>query len=430
MKGGIGQFMPLGGVRQLCFIASFSYNSAMLFDPHDAAWGVSDLTKYIGELFDIDFRLKDIEVSGEISNFTRARSGHLYFTLKDSKAQLRCVMWQSQADRLRFDPQDGDEMVVRGRVSVYEAAGTYQMYAKQMTQLGRGNLAEAFEELKARLAEDGLFDSAHKQPIPAYPRKIGIVTSADAAALRDILNVLERRYPLVQVLIAPTLVQGDSAPAGIVRSLRWLDGRDDIDTIIVSRGGGSMEDLWAFNDEEVARTIFAARKPIISGVGHEIDFTIADFVADMRAPTPSAAAELAVPDVAELRPAVDEVQLSLARMMENRLGRAERDLAALQRALAAQVPSRQLDGQRQQLTNLMIRMKMAGERMISRRQSKIDPLVAHLKPVNPSAVLGRGYAIVRKASGDVVRSSQAVTAGEILDVQVADGRFEVVARAK
>ena len=200
-------------------------------DFSSSAWTVSDLTQYIRELFEIDYRLQDLEVSGEISNFSRARSGHLYFTLKDDKSQLKCVMWRSAAERLRFRPQDGDAVVLNGRISVYEASGVYQLYAEQMTPLGQGDLAAAFEALKTKLADEGLFDAEFKQPIPQFPRKIGIVTSADAAALRDIINVLRRRYPLVSVLIAPTLVQGAEAPAQIVRALRWLDGRNDIDTI-------------------------------------------------------------------------------------------------------------------------------------------------------------------------------------------------------
>ncbi|HID52987.1 MAG TPA: exodeoxyribonuclease VII large subunit, partial [Anaerolineae bacterium] len=229
-------------------MAFFSNDSANL-----STWTVSELTRYIRELFEIDYRLQDVEVSGEISNFTRARSGHLYFTLKDEAAQLKCVMWRSAAERLLFRPEEGDAVVAYGRISVYEASGVYQLYADRLEPAGRGDLAVAFEQLKQKLADEGLFDAAHKKPIPGFPRKIGIVTSADAAALRDILNVLRRRYPLASALIAPTLVQGKDAPPQIIRALQWLDGRNDIDLIILSRGGGSMEDLWAFNDEQLAR---------------------------------------------------------------------------------------------------------------------------------------------------------------------------------
>lgn len=281
-------------------------------------WTVSALNSYIRELFEIDYRLQDVEVTGEISNFTQARSGHLYFTLKDENSQLKCVMWRTSAEKLRIQLSNGDAVSVHGRLSVYEAGGAYQLYADRIVPEGRGGLADAFERLKLALAAEGLFDAEHKKPIPEVPKKIGVVTSADAAALRDILKVLQRRYPLVSVLVAPTLVQGVEAPAQIIRSLQWLDAREDVDTIIVARGGGSMEDLWAFNDEHVARAIFAARHPVICGVGHETDFTIADFVADKRAPTPSVAAELAVPDIDEVRSLVRQLRAKTQRNPETR----------------------------------------------------------------------------------------------------------------
>ena len=296
-------------------------------------WTVSELTAYIRELFELDYRLQEVEVSGEISNFTRAASGHLYFTLKDGAAQIKCVMWRSQAERLRFRPAEGDAVLARGRISVYDAGGVYQLYAERLMPAGRGDLALAFERLKEQLAGEGLFDPETKQPIPTFPRKIGIVTSSGAAALRDILTVLQRRNPLVAVLIAPTLVQGDLAPPQIVRALRWLDDRDDIDTIIIARGGGSIEDLWAFNDERVARAVFAARHPIISGVGHETDFTITDFVADLRAPTPSAAAELAAPDLSNIRPYIQQTSRALADGLANAIAQRRETLRARLRLL-------------------------------------------------------------------------------------------------
>ena len=322
----------------------------------DEVWSVAQLTRYIRELFSIDFRLQELSVSGEISNFTRARSGHLYFTLKDDASQLKCVMWRSGAERLIFEPQDGDAVIVTGKVSVYEASGAYQLYADEMEPAGRGDLALAFEQLRSQLEEEGLFDPIHKKQIPRFPQKIGIVTSADAAALRDIINVLRRRYPLVSVLVAPTLVQGNQAPSQIVRSLRWLDGRNDIDTILVTRGGGSMEDLWAFNDEGVARAIFDAQHPIISGVGHEIDFTISDFVADLRAPTPSAAAELAVPDQEELLGGIQSYQQRLRMEMDDRLANAQLKLQSFTQSLQLLSPQRSVENNRQKLDTWMIRL--------------------------------------------------------------------------
>ena len=390
------------------------------------AWSVSDLTRYIREMFDMDYRLKDVEIEGEVSNFTRARSGHLYFTLKDSEAQLKSVMWRSSAEKLNFQPQNGDQVIARGRVSVYEAGGAYQLYADRLQPAGRGNLAEAFERLKLQLAEEGLFAPEHKQQIPPLPSKIGIVTSADAAALRDILNVLRRRYPLVEVLIAPTLVQGNSAPAQIVRALQWLDGREDIDTIIVSRGGGSMEDLWAFNDEGVARAIFAAQHPIISGVGHEVDFTIADFVADLRAPTPSAAAELAVPDSAELLAGVRGLQQLMHNSMVEKLDQLNYHAQSLTRILHTLTPERQLRNSEQRFDELLRRLDESLLRQLSNRQSQLAVLSAQLRAVSPQATLERGYAIVRKAD-KIIHKTVDVKRGDSLNVQVSDGEFTVIA---
>jgi exodeoxyribonuclease VII large subunit len=387
---------------------------------------VTELTNYIREMFEVDFRLQDVEVEGELSNFVRARSGHLYFTLKDSNAQLKCVMWRSAADQLRFSPQDGDAVMARGRLSIYEAGGIYQLYAERLESAGRGSLALAFERLKQELAAEGLFDPAHKKVIPAFPRKIGIVTSADAAALRDILNVLRRRCPLVHVLIAPCLVQGREAPGQIVQSLRWLDGRDDIDTIIVARGGGSAEDLWAFNDEGVARAIYAARHPVIAGVGHETDFTIADFVADLRAPTPSAAAELAVPDLAEWQAALVERKLALAAEMQAIIQQGRRDVEVLVRALSHLSPRGRLDNNRQRVDGLHGRLAAAMQRRLDRQHAQLAIARASLSAVSPLATLARGYAIVRQADGRVVTTAGLVTAGEPLQIQVKDGEFGVV----
>jgi exodeoxyribonuclease VII large subunit len=392
-------------------------------------WTVAGLTAYIREMFEIDYRLQDVEISGEISNFTRARSGHLYFTLKDAEAQLKCVMWRSAADKLRFTPGDGDAVVAGGRISVYEASGVYQLYADTLQPAGRGDLALAFERLKQRLADEGLFDPAHKIAIPTVPKKIGIVTSADAAALRDILNVLNRRYPLVSVLIAPTLVQGDEAPAQIVRALQWLDGRSDIDTIIMARGGGSVEDLWAFNDERVARAIFAAEHPIITGVGHEIDFTIADFVADQRAPTPSAAAEIAVPDIEEILALVRSLQTVLTPEMQALIQQKRWQLQSLTRTLSSLSPRARLDNNRQRIDMLAGRLERAARTRLDRAQSRLNILHTGLTAVSPQATLARGYAIVRDENGRLVKSTTSVHSGDKLRIQVADGAFPATVTA-
>jgi exodeoxyribonuclease VII large subunit len=391
----------------------------------DAIWTVSELTQYIRELFEIDYRLQDIEVTGEISNFTQARSGHLYFTLKDDRAQLKCVMWRSAAERLRFAPGNGDAILARGRVSVYEVSGVYQLYAEWMEPAGKGSLALAFERLKQQLADEGLFDTVFKKPLPAFPHKIGVVTSADGAALRDILNVLRRRCSLVSVLVAPTLVQGGEAPAQIVRALQWLDGRDDIDVIILARGGGSIEDLWAFNDEGVARAIFAARHPIISGVGHETDFTIADFVADARAPTPSAAAEVVTPDLEEIRPILDRLQAQLSVELQAIIEQNRWQVQALTRALSHLSPQSALDNNRQRVDALAIRLDQTMYHRLERERGRLAVAQAGLMAISPLATLSRGYAIVRGEDGRIIRSVQGVAVGDKLTVQVTDGEFGV-----
>jgi exodeoxyribonuclease VII large subunit len=391
----------------------------------DTPWTVSALTAYVRELFELDYRLQDLEVTGEISNFVQARSGHLYFTLKDERAQLKSVMWRNAAERLPFRPEEGDAVIAQGQVSVYEANGVYQLYVNTMRPAGRGDLALAFEALKEQLAADGLFDAEHKKPIPAFPRRIGLVTSADGAALRDILNVLRRRCALVSVLIAPTLVQGAEAPDGIVRAMQWLDGRDDVDTIIVARGGGSIEDLWAFNDERVARAIYAARHPIICGVGHETDFTIADFVADLRAPTPSAAAELAVPDLDELRPIVAGLERALASRMAATITERSHELSSLERALRHLGPQMRLDSFRQKLDGYVDALEGSMARRLDRLQGRQELAAARLEAISPLATLARGYAIVRQQDGRVVRRAAQVRADEPLDVRVADGHFGV-----
>jgi len=389
------------------------------------AWSVSELTEYIKELFEIDYRLQDVEVEGEISNFTRARSGHLYFTLKDEHSQLKCVMWRTTTQRLSFQPQDGDAVLAHGRISVYETGGVYQLYADWLEPAGRGDLALAFERLKEQLATEGLFDQEHKQPIPPFPHKIGIVTSADAAALRDVLKVLQRRCPLVSVLIAPTLVQGDQAPPQIVRALRWLDGRNDIDTIIIARGGGSIEDLWAFNDERVARALFTARHPIISGIGHETDFTIADFVADLRAPTPSAAAEMAVPDLSDLPLVLTRSRTRLAANMQNRIRQHRWQVSTFSQALSLLSPRSSLDNNRQRVDGLLNRLDQMMNLRLEQKRSLLALQDVALSAVGPLATLSRGYAILRREDGRVVRSALQVTSGDRLTVQVNDGEFGV-----
>jgi exodeoxyribonuclease VII large subunit len=397
--------------------------SSKLFDTTPTAWTVSELSAYISELFDIDYRLQDLHVRGEISNFTRARSGHLYFTLKDEGSQIRCVMWRSAAEKLMFRAKEGDAIIARGRVSVYETGGTYQLYVEKIEPVGRGDLAVAFEELKARLVEEGLFDEDYKKPLPIPPKMIGIVTSANAAALRDILNVLNRRWPLASVLISPSLVQGSDAPSQIIQAIQYLDGRDDIDVIIVARGGGSIEDLWAFNDEGVARAIFQAEHPIVVGVGHETDFTIADFVADVRAPTPSAAAEIVVPNIPDYASMIRSVSSELLVIMQNTLRLESSKLASIIRSLHNLSPATSYDRWRQQLDWLIGRLDRAEATNLDQLKAQLGGLGGRLAAVDPDATLARGYAIVRREDDRLVQRIGDVESGDQISIRVQDGEF-------
>jgi exodeoxyribonuclease VII large subunit len=342
-------------------------------------------------------------------------------------------MWRSAAGRLAWQPEHGVAVVARGRISVYPPRGNYQLVVDDLQPAGLGDLHARFEVLRDRLRAEGLFDDERKQPLPEFPTLLGVVTSPQAAALRDVLNVLRRRYPLARVLLAPTLVQGDQAPPQIVAALQALDARDDVDLVLLVRGGGSLEELWAFNDERVARTIAACRHPVVSGVGHETDFTIADFVADLRAPTPSAAAELAVPDQADLRQYVAAWAEQLAGSMERRLVQMREALEGQQRALRRLSPQARVDTYRQQVDDLSRRSGQALAHGQALRRSGLAGLEARLAALSPQATLERGYAIVilsgagrRKGSGTVVRSVDQVQAGDDLAVRVQDGEFEAL----
>jgi exodeoxyribonuclease VII large subunit len=395
--------------------------------PGLAPWTISQLTDHIKELLESDAELQDVWLEGEVSNLTQSTAGHLYFTLKDSGAALNCVMWRSAAWQLDWQPRHGEAVVAHGRVSVYPARGLYQLYVDRLRPAGLGDLHARFEELRDRLRAEGLFDVERKQPCPPFPRVLGIATSPQAAALRDVLHVLARRYPLVEVLLAPTLVQGEQAPAQIVSALQALDARDDVDLILLVRGGGSLEELWAFNDERVARAIAACRHPVVSGVGHETDFTIADFVADLRAPTPSAAAELAVPDQDELRQHLRAWEARLGANMERHLRQAREALAQQQRDLQRLSPRARIDTDRQRVDDLSRRASRALEHALALGRSSVAGFHARLVALSPHATLQRGYAIVRREeSGAVVRSVQQVRTGDRLAIQVQDGEFSAI----
>jgi exodeoxyribonuclease VII large subunit len=396
--------------------------------PGYGIWTVSELTLYIKDLLELDPELREVRLAGEISNLTRAASGHLYFTLKDAEAAISCVMWRSAAERLNWKPEHGATALARGRISVYLPRGSYQLYVDELQPEGLGDLHARFEDLKERLGAEGFFEADRKRPLPEFPRVIGIVTSPQAAALRDVLNVLRRRYPLVHVLLSPAMVQGDQAPPQIVAALQALDARDDMDVILLVRGGGSLEDLWAFNDERVARAIVACRHPVVSGVGHETDFTIADFVADLRAPTPSAAAELAVPDRADLQQQLATDRQRLARSMDRLLSQMHQALQGYTRSLQRLSPQARVDMHRQQVDDLMRRASHALAYRLNLRRSGLAGSEARLAALSPLATLERCYAIVRLSDGgDVVRRADQVRAGDALAIRVQDGEFGAVA---
>ena len=386
---------------------------------------VAQVTRYVKSLLDSDYVLQHLWVEGEVSNFRVTASGHAYFTLKDDQASLRCVMWRSDVRQQDMLPQDGQSVLAHGRISVYETAGAYQFYVDHIQLAGVGRLYLEFEALKRRLAEDGLFDTARKRALPSFPRRLGVVTSPTAAALRDILNVLNRRYPLAQVVLSPTLVQGDQAPPQIVAAIQALNDYSDVDVIIIARGGGSLEDLWAFNDERVARAITASRVPVVSGVGHEVDFTIADFAADVRAPTPSAAAELAVPDRAELQAAVRRQWMRLAGVLQRRLAERRQSLANLAQDLQRNSPLGRIQSLRQRVDELFQVSSVRLGHLLALRRERFNGLVGRLVTLSPFATLERGYAIVRhKDTRRVVTSVKQVVSGELVVVCVQDGEFD------
>ena len=389
-------------------------------------FSVQEITHYIHDLFDADSILADIWVRGEVSNLTKARSGHWYFSIKDANAQLRCVMFRGAARDVHVEVQAGDEILVHGRVSVYDARGEYQLYADQIEAAGGiGDLHLQFEALKAKLDDEGLFDPGRKRPIPVFPRQIGVVTSPTAAAWHDMQNVLRRRFPLVEVILSPTLVQGNDAPPQIVKALARLNRDTDVDAIIVARGGGSLEDLWCFNDERVARAVAGSRIPVISGIGHEIDFTIVDFVADLRAPTPSAAAELATPNRDDLLLDLDRQQSGLAGLFGNSLNERERDLGRLTSTLRFVTPLKTVLQAQRSVREIRGRLERAANRHLEQLRERLLNGTKMLDAANPRHILARGYALVSDDAGNVIRKSAQVSKNQRLSVQLAEDQIGV-----
>ncbi len=385
---------------------------------------VSQLNEYVKTLIGSSAFLSNVCIRGEITNFKRHyQSGHLYFSLKDENAKLNCVMFASSAQKLNFEPRDNMSVLVSGRISVYERDGVYQLYASSMEQAGLGELYAAFEKLKAQLAARGYFDEAHKKPIPRFPQKIGIITSPVGAAVADMKNILERRYPVADIYIYPALVQGEGAAEDLCRGIRYFDGQ--VDVILIGRGGGSIEDLWCFNHKDLAEAIYRCETPVISAVGHEIDFTICDFVADLRAPTPSAAAELCVPDKKDLA----DVLTALSQRLTNDMLSLVRSKATLRDGYAAKAcfvsPAYFTDRRKDELQSIVKRSAFAYSKVLSEKRQSLAAVSARLAALNPMQVLSRGYAAVYDKNGDVVTSAEAVNKEDALRLVMKDGTVNV-----
>ena len=383
---------------------------------------VSQINEYLRARFEEDAFLSELLIRGEISNYKLYPSGHHYFTLKDAQGALRCVMFRGSAMRLRFRPENGMKVIAGGRISVFPRDGAYQLYCTSLTPDGVGDLHVAFEQLKAKLQAEGLFTPERKQPLPRYPHRIAIITSSAGAALHDMLRILRKRYPLTEVVLLAVRVQGAEAPAEIAAALRYANRFRVADLIITGRGGGSIEDRWAFNDERVARAIAASEIPVISAVGHEPDVTISDYVADLRAATPSNAAELAVPDQAELRQYLAARQSMLLTLMNRRLKAERQRVDALASSRSLRSPMNYINDRRLLLDYDDRRLRAAAQRLLGRDRERFVRLTAKLDAMSPLKVLSRGYSLAHNETGNVVHSVKQLTVGESLHIDFADGR--------
>ena len=384
---------------------------------------VSQLNRYVKSRMDADENLFNVFLIGEISNFTdHYKTGHYYFSLKDEEAQIKAVMFRQNALKVKFRPENGLRVIVRGRVSLYEAAGSYQVFVDDMQPDGVGALNLAFEQLKERLEKEGLFDAAHKKPLPRFPERIGVITSETGAAVQDILNILGRRFPYAQVVLAPVLVQGEGAPAQLIDALQTFNAFKNVDVIILGRGGGSAEDLWAFNDEQLAYAVYRSQIPVISAVGHETDFTICDFVADLRAPTPSAAAELAVPDQMQLRAEIHTLLSRMQRTVTNNLREQRLRLEQSTQKSVLKNPNLYFDTKRMQLISVSTQFDALEKAILHRARIRLQENAAKLQALSPLSVLARGYSVTTLADGTVVHSANQLSENTEITVQLADGK--------
>ena len=385
---------------------------------------VTQLNNRIKGLIDLDPMLQSVSVRGELSNYKVYPSGHHYFTLKDAESSVRCVMFRSSAAKLRFKPESGMSVIASGRVSVFPRDGAYQLYCTGLSAAGIGDLYAAFEQLKAKLGEEGLFDREHKKPIPRFPERIAVITSGAGAAVRDIIRVSGKRWPMAKIIVLPVRVQGTEAPPEIVGAISYANRWKVADLIITGRGGGSIEDLWAFNDERVARAIYASEIPVISAVGHEPDVTIADFVADLRAATPSNGAELAVPDQSEMREALLSAEIRSQQAMKKKLMELRRRLSQLSERPVMRSPTGYIDQKRMELDFLRSRLASAGERKVSAAKHEYVRLASSLDALSPLKVLGRGYAAALDGEGKTIKSAASVCRGDKISVLLHDGSLD------
>ena len=385
-------------------------------------YSIRQVNLYISNMFRQDFMLNRIYVKGEVSNCKYHTSGHIYFSLKDDSGSLACVMFAGNRSGLKFQMQNGQSVIVLGSISVYERDGKYQLYAREIIQDGMGLLYEKFQALNQELEEMGMFAPEYKQPIPAFSRRVGIVTAPTGAAIRDIMNISYRRNPYVQLILYPALVQGEEAADSIVRGIELLD-QSHVDVIIVGRGGGSMEDLWAFNEEKVARAIFQCETPVISAVGHETDFTIADYVADLRAPTPSAAAELAVADMAAIQGQLQDIQQRLQNRMSERLSDRKKELEHLQEKLKYVSPQHQIQEKYQRLTDIEEELQMLMQQIMKERRHQLMIYVERMKGLSPLEKLSQGYSYTADARGRKITATEQVQPGDLLQIYVSDGQI-------
>lgn len=386
---------------------------------------VSQVNMYIKALLDEIPQVKNVYICGEISNFKHYyNSGHMYFTLKDDKSQLKAVMFKNDNYRLKFTPENGMKVICFGQVGVYERDGVYQLYCRDMQPDGVGALTIAFEQLKVQLAQEGLFDEEHKKAIPKFPQKIGVATSKMGAAVEDIKNVISRRYPLCEIIIVPTMVQGESAAQDIADSIRFIDENLGVDTIIVGRGGGSLEDLWAFNTEIVARAVYACKMPIISAVGHETDFTISDFVSDMRAPTPSAAAELAVPDIKSLIFQLNNFSVSIEKSLDFKISQCENSIKRYKDFFSKSNVDLFYANIRDKMAQYNEKLKDSITRIIENQTNTLSKNAEMLDNLSPLKILSRGYSVVKNEKSDIVTDSENINVGDNVEIILSNGAFK------